>query len=96
MSANYIKVVNVNEVSERLLENLSERLKEYNWRIDSLSDRNLTLTTGTSFFSWGERIVIEKLSQSMLSITSECKLVTQIIDWGKNKRNVEKVLALLP
>lgn len=96
MSANYIKVVNVNEVSERLLENLSEILKEYNWRIDSLSDRNLTLTTGTSFFSWGERIVIEKLSQSMLSITSECKLVTQIIDWGKNKRNVEKVLALLP
>jgi hypothetical protein len=96
MPANYVKIVNVKEDSERFLENLSERLKEYNWKIDSLTDKSLTLTTGTSFLSWGERIIIEKLSHSMLSITSECKLVTQIVDWGKNKRNVERILTLLP
>lgn len=52
-------------------------------------------TTGVSFTSWGEivNITIAAIgnNQVQMSIDSECAMPTQIIDYGKNRRNVERV-----
>lgn len=49
-------------------------------------------THGVSFSSWGENITITLTyvndSTTKVDIYSECRMPTQIIDWGKNKRVV--------
>ena len=48
-----------------------------------------------NFSSWGENIDIDVFyvndNASQVVIKSECSLPTQIIDWGKNKSNVNKI-----
>jgi len=50
---------------------------------------------GVTFTSWGEdiSIVVSFVDPNTVSISvlSECSLPTQIIDWGKNRRNVDKI-----
>ena len=45
----------------------------------------------TSFSSWGENVVITPLSANVVHVRSECALVTQCLDWGKNEGNVRKL-----
>jgi hypothetical protein len=51
--------------------------------------------TSMSFWSWGERVTITTLPDGGLSITSRCALPTQCFDWGKNQKNVMRVLDAL-
>ena len=48
-----------------------------------------------NFSSWGENIDIDVFyvndNASQVVIKSECSMPTQIIDWGKNKSNVNKI-----
>jgi hypothetical protein len=53
------------------------------------------LSTNTSFFSWGENIAIYYVGPTMIRIRSECALVTQCIDWGRNESNVRKIVNAL-
>lgn len=48
-------------------------------------------STGMSLSSWGERIVIRWTSGTTVHVRSECVLPTQCIDWGRNRRNVERL-----
>ena len=52
-------------------------------------------TSSINLSSWGENIDITVLyineNSSQVIIKSECALPTQLIDWGKNKSNVEKI-----
>jgi hypothetical protein len=48
-----------------------------------------------SVFSWGEQIVIAPLAPNVVRIRSECSLPTQCIDWGKNKKNVMRLIQTL-
>lgn len=59
----------------------------------------LQIKHGISFTSWGENITViltpVGMEQTSVLIRSECALPTQIIDWGKNKKNVEKLIQYL-
>lgn len=49
---------------------------------------------GISFTSWGESITINVFSLqqgTQISIWSECSFPTQLIDWGKNRSNVDEI-----
>ena len=56
-------------------------------------------SSGVNLSSWGEKIDISVLylneTSSQITIKSECALPTQIIDWGKNKSNAEKIYSNL-
>lgn len=47
-----------------------------------------------NFSSWGENIDVDVFyiseTSSQVIIKSECAMPTQIVDWGKNKQNVNK------
>lgn len=53
-------------------------------------------TTGVTFTSWGEivQITIAAIApnQVLMSISSECAMPTQIVDWGKNGDNVTRII----
>ena len=48
-----------------------------------------------SLFSWGENVVVEIFPSSDIQVKSQCAFQPQIIDWGKNKRNVQQFFACL-
>ena len=51
-----------------------------------------------TIWSWGEDIVVrfeEKAAETLVWFTSSCKLATQFIDWGKNKKNAKKFFTAL-
>lgn len=56
------------------------------------------LRHGVSFTSWGETIKLALVSQgnqTVVDIDSECALGTQIVDWGKNRENVNQLFNYL-
>ena len=62
------------------------------WKIRAEDDNGIVVSTGVNFRSWGEKVKIIFLEDHSISVTSQCSLPTQCIDWGKNKANVTKFL----
>jgi len=46
-----------------------------------------------SLSSWGEEVTLTALDPQRLLVRSECALPTQCIDWGRNEKNVRRVVA---
>jgi hypothetical protein len=53
-------------------------------------NKKILATVGISFASWGENISVEIDDDANLSIVSKLAFPLQIIDWGKNRQNVNK------
>ena len=56
------------------------------------------LSSKVSFTSWGEDIqvtLIDQGNQTYVDIYSACSLATQVIDWGKNQENVNRIMLYL-
>ena len=55
----------------------------------------ILVTTGVSFKSWGEKLPISvsesQPGKAVVSVASSSKMA--LVDWGKNKQNVERILA---
>ena len=52
-------------------------------------------TAGVSVASWGERIqvwVTPGSPETIVTVESRCKLPMQLVDWGRNRRNVNRLL----
>ena len=66
---------------------ITEALVELTWIADEDDDLWFG-NTGMNLWSYGENIKIERHAGGRVTIRSECKMPTQCIDWGRNKRNV--------
>jgi hypothetical protein len=62
------------------------------WSIKEESYGRIVASSSMNLVSWGEKIEIEFLSNTEISVTSKCLLPTQWIDWGQNKRNIKKLI----
>lgn len=67
-----------------------ESARKLNWNISYISERGLIAYTKFSMSSYSEEVKL-KIDNGIVTIKSECT-GTQIFDWGKNKRNVERFL----
>lgn len=54
---------------------------------------------GMSMLSWGDSLTVSIYpiapGSVQVTVSSECAMPTQVIDWGQNKKNVEKIFAHL-
>ena len=73
---------------EPIIESLSWSIREY-------SQDQMLISSKVSIKSWGEKIRVTILPSGFLQIRSECSLPTQCIDWGKNKKNVNRLLVAI-
>ena len=53
------------------------------------------VSPATTLMSWGENMTIQPLAPNIVRIRSQCGLPTQCIDWGKNERNVKRLVQIL-
>ena len=101
MAANYSYMYLLNANAERVCSLLRDARfysflqLEYRFEAPIQGGTTYRFSSGVTLSSWGENIDINVLylneTTSQVIIKSECALPTQIIDWGKNKANVEKI-----
>ena len=68
-------------------------LNALSWFIREEKNDQIIAATGVNIWSWGEKILIDFLSDNSILITSKCALPVQCLDWGKNKANVGRFMA---
>src|SRR5690242_11375385 len=67
-----------------------ETVKKLNWNIGAVSRDGFLAYNNVTWNSWGEEISV-KIEGQKVTLKSECT-GSQLMDWGKNKKNVEKFL----
>jgi len=53
------------------------------------------VSSDASWISWGEDITVIRVAADRLHVRSQCRMSTQIFDWGRNKTNVKRFFATL-
>src|SRR5262245_32506076 len=53
------------------------------------------LSSDMSLASWGEKIVVIATGPDTAFVRSQCALPTQCIDWGRNRKNVRRLIEAL-
>ena len=107
MAANYQTMNTYNapyqQIRDMLMDPTFCTFNKFSFKVESPTYEGYILyfKNGVNFSSWGEEIQINITqlpgdpSKSNVVIRSECALPTQIVDWGKNKENVNKVINYL-
>jgi len=61
------------------------------WNVSFVSETGFIAYTKFSWSSWSEEVTV-KIDNGVANIKSECT-GSQLMDWGKNKKNVEALLS---
>ena len=70
-----------------------EAASELDWNVSFISETGFIAYTKFSMSSWSEEVTI-KVDNGVANIKSECT-GAQIMDWGKNKRNVNELIYVI-
>lgn len=78
-----------------ILTAIKQICQKFNWSIKEESELKILFQTPASLLSWGETVAVEIKSNQgdssvLVSITSSAN--AQLIDWGKNNENVQKLV----
>jgi len=86
------------EPFEKVFEQAQNALRDVGFKIKNvnLDQGVIEVSTGVSWRSWGEKIVINiRKTQEGTSVEIESKLKAQLVDWGKSSENIVKFFAAL-
>lgn len=76
------------KTSEELLVVALLAAKQLKWNISRVTKNGFLAYTRFSMTSWSEEIKCVINEEGLISVKSECT-GSQIVDWGKNKKNTE-------
>jgi hypothetical protein len=63
------------------------------WNYFESANGDYLVEFGGTLWSWGERLTVSFDGPDTVTVESKCVMVTQCVDWGKNKQNVKQFLA---
>jgi hypothetical protein len=66
------------------------------WGFHQTSPTSYQASVKIGWLSWGENIMIDFSHPGWLQITSRCAFPLQLVDWGKNNKNIDNLLGQLP
>ncbi len=93
-SAKATKILLVDLDADLLFEKLITEIKNAKLRIQYADkvDRSILVTTPITFRSWGENIYFDVLNNGNSSEILIQSVALQLISWGKNDENIEKLI----
>jgi hypothetical protein len=68
-----------------------DALDELRWKWEAESRWRLIAYVPYSFSSFGEWLIVEIYDEELV-VVSHCRRRDQLVDWGKNRKNVERFL----
>ena len=80
---------------EELVGAVSEALSNLGWPYERPSPNKFFAKLSVGLWSWGEKLIVDVGHDGTVMARSECVLVTQCFDWGKNARNVNQFFSEL-
>jgi hypothetical protein len=63
------------------------------WGVTSSDTKKIRLSVPFSLWSFGENVDIVFDGDETMELTSTCRWPFQVQDWGKNKTNIDRLLA---
>ncbi|KAA6184487.1 hypothetical protein F2Q65_12300 [Thiohalocapsa marina] len=72
-----------------------DSLNAFAWWVIQDHGQSIRATVDPGLFSPGQRVQIAFESEHVIRISSESAFALPCYDWGKNKRNVERLLSAL-
>ncbi|WP_312903164.1 hypothetical protein [Chryseobacterium taichungense] len=69
-------------------------LEKLNWKYVK-KDSNYTINFPINLFTWGSVMNINIVNDNQFNIEIHPKLFTQIVDWGDNKRKINKFMLVI-
>ena len=73
---------------QELLDVISRALGNLGWSYETPLPNQFLARVSLGMWSWGEKMGVDVTYDGTVTAKSECVLVTQCLDWGKNSRNV--------
>lgn len=90
------KTVTLNVDTATAIEMASKAVMACGWRITDVNKVSITALTRTSFWSWGETVIVNVWDMDgVTQLKINTRLNMGLVDWGKNQRNVNKFMAEL-
>jgi len=93
--ASYQLVVSSIPKDTDIIRSVGSALSRIGWN-PSLDKNTYKASTNLSMGSSGEKITVEILANKSIKITSKCSVIFQLVDFGRNKRNIDRFLEELP
>lgn len=69
---------------------IRETIAVLSWTIEYETSDEIMAKTPINLLSFGETVSITFPTAFSIAARSQCAIVTQVFDWGKNKSNVQK------
>ena len=95
MGASATQQIQVNADQGQLAQLIPAALQSLGWSCYQSSPTSFNSSVNLGWLSWGENITVDFSHPSWIQVTSKCAFPLQIVDWGKNQKNIDKFLAQL-
>jgi len=95
MANKHIRVLDLQEPGKTFLRRTYDAMTQLGWYIQGTTETTIFAKTPETFTAQPQNIYVELLPENLVEIRSHNQLKTQVIDWGRNKKNVELLLATL-
>ena len=81
------------QTTREMLLSAQEAASQLGWRTGRVTPTEAVFYTSVSFWSWEEKVTVKATEQEgKVCLTSTCTSM-QLLDWGKNKANLKKLIA---
>lgn len=95
MANKHIRVIQLQEPAQHFFQRAAEAMRRMGWNVFRVEPQFLEGSVSMSFWSWGEDIQMRQVAEDQVELVSKCKLVTQVIDFGRNRKNIDKILNMM-
>ncbi len=92
MAYKHARVIDLQEPARQFLRRAYDAMTRMGWYIQSTTEQSIRAKIPETFSSQGQVIIVTIVSESQVEVVSHNPLRTQVVDWGKNKKNVELLL----
>lgn len=92
MAAKFNRQIQVSFPPDQLQGYVASSLDYLRWNWWQPTPLVFKANASASLASWGENILIDLSQPGWLFVESECAFPLQLVDWGKNRKNVNRVL----
>ena len=88
MAAKYSRQIQLAVSPNQIMTDIATSLDLLRWKWWQPSPLIFKASIKTSWASWGEHLLIDISQSGWMFVESECAFPLQLVDWGKNKKNV--------
>ena len=75
-------------------ESIEAAMRRVGWNSIQQTTEGVSCAVPLTIWSFGERVLVTR-EEGRIVLRSSCVLPTQCMDWGKNRRNIQSLVAAL-